>query len=74
MLAAFVAVNGDGFITDAKIALGSVAPTPIRAYEAEERLKGNTINDILLDEIGKTGSGCKQSHHLTKEGLQNIAA
>jgi len=51
--AAFVAVNEDGFITDAKIALGSVAPTPIRAYEAEERLKGNSVSDILLDEVGK---------------------
>ncbi|MCS3918070.1 xanthine dehydrogenase family protein subunit M [Fervidibacter sacchari] len=51
--AAFVSVNEDGFITDAKIALGSVAPTPIRAYEAEERLKGNSISDILLDEVGK---------------------
>jgi len=52
-VAALVTVNEDGFITDAKIALGSVAPTPIRAYEAEERLKGNNLNDILLDEVGK---------------------
>lgn len=51
--AALIQVNENGFITDAKIALGSVAPTPIRVYESEERLKGNIINDILLDEVGR---------------------
>ena len=51
--ATLIQVNENGFITDAKIALGSVAPTPIRVYESEERLKGNIINDILLDEVGR---------------------
>lgn len=51
--AALVAVDDDGVIVDAKIALGSVAPTPIRAYEAEERLKGSKPSDPLLDEVGK---------------------
>ena len=52
-VATLIQVNENGFITDAKIALGSVAPTPIRVYESEERLKGNIINDILLDEVGR---------------------
>lgn len=56
-VAAFVRVNRDGLITDARLALGSVAPKPIRAYEAEERLKGNPLNDRLLDEAAKLAQG-----------------
>lgn len=52
-VAATVVVNDDGTITDARIALGSVAPTPIRAYEAEERLKGNPLEEQILDEAAK---------------------
>ncbi|MGQ9463858.1 MAG: FAD binding domain-containing protein [Candidatus Fervidibacter sp.] len=51
--AALVTVDKDGVITDAKIAVGSVAPTPIRAYKAEGQLKGNKLNDSLLDEVGR---------------------
>lgn len=49
--AALVVVNDDGEIVDARLAFGSVAPTPIRVYEAEERLKGTPLNEILLDEV-----------------------
>jgi carbon-monoxide dehydrogenase medium subunit len=36
-------------LRDVKIALGAVAPTPIRAKRAEEILKGNELNNILLE-------------------------
>lgn len=35
-------------IVDAKIALGAVAPTPIRAYNAERIIKGKAIEDELI--------------------------
>lgn len=46
----------DGTITDARIGLAAVAPTPIRAIEAENLLKGNSLNDALLAEAGEAAA------------------
>ncbi len=51
-----VAVNGvseKGICKDVKIALGAVAPTPIRAPMAEEMLKGQRITPELIDEAAR---------------------
>ena len=51
------AVNMDnGTITDARIGLAAVAPTPIRAIEAENLLKGNSLSDALLAEAGEAAA------------------
>jgi carbon-monoxide dehydrogenase medium subunit len=42
---------------DIKIALGAVAPTPIRAKKAEESIKGKKIDESLIEEAGKIASG-----------------
>lgn len=50
-------VNIDnGKITDARIGLAAVAPTPIRATEAEELLKGNEITSDLLAQAGEVAA------------------
>lgn len=47
-------------IKDARIALGAVAPTPVRAKKTEEFLKGKTVSDELLAEAGVIASAeCK---------------
>ena len=52
-----VAVEVEGnVIKDARIALGAVAATPIRALKAEEFLKGKEISDALLEEAGVIAS------------------
>jgi carbon-monoxide dehydrogenase medium subunit len=51
-----VAVNGvneKGICKDVKIALGAVAPTPIRAPMAEKMLKGQRITPELIDEAAR---------------------
>lgn len=49
----------NGVCKDVKIALGAVAPTPIRAKKAEEALKGKTIKtgeEKIIEEIAKIAS------------------
>lgn len=41
------------WIEDIKIALGTAAPTPIRAYEAEKTLKGAEISETVLEKAAR---------------------
>ena len=54
-VAAFVVMDRE-IIGDVKIALGAVAPTPIRAKKAEAILKGMKLDDKLLDESSQAAS------------------
>ncbi len=47
---------GDGTCTDAKVALGAVAPTPIRARGAEGVLKGKKIDQGLIEKAAQTAA------------------
>ena len=48
--------SGNDVCQDVRIALGAAAPTPIRARQAEEILRGKKITDALLKEAGETAS------------------
>jgi carbon-monoxide dehydrogenase medium subunit len=47
---ALTLLKKDGHIAKARIAFGSVAPQPIRAYALEALLEGKSVNDALLTE------------------------
>jgi carbon-monoxide dehydrogenase medium subunit len=47
-VASAVSVDGSGVCADACIALGAVAPTPLRAYAAEDMLKGRQLDLEVL--------------------------
>ena len=80
------AVNMDnGTITDVRIGLAAVAPTPIRAAEAENLLRGKEITSELLEQAGEAAAAatspisdlrCSAEHRremvnvLTKRTLQ----
>ena len=46
---ASIITTGDGVCEDARIALGAVAPRPIRATEAEQTIKGKAINTATAE-------------------------
>lgn len=52
-VAALVTMN-DNVCKDIRIALGAVAPTPIRALKAENILRGNKVNEERIDEAART--------------------
>jgi len=55
-VAAVITLDG-GACRDIKIALGAVAPTPIRAKKAEALLKGKKIDEDLIVEAGEIAAG-----------------
>jgi CO/xanthine dehydrogenase FAD-binding subunit len=54
---AVVVIPQDGICQDIRIALGAVAPTPIRAKKAEAILKGQKFDDALIEKAAKAAAG-----------------
>lgn len=52
-VAALLTVDEKGNCTEARIAMGGVGPTPIRASEAEATLKGQTLSEQVFQEAGQ---------------------
>lgn len=56
--AALVSPGEDGrTVEDVRIALGAVAPTPIRARRAESILQGQVISEVLIEEAAAAAAG-----------------
>ena len=56
-VAALITLAGrDSLCQDIKLALGAVAPTPIRAKRAEEMLRGKLITETLLEQASQVAA------------------
>jgi carbon-monoxide dehydrogenase medium subunit len=49
-------VNEANVCEDIKIVLGAAAPTPMRAFEAEKVIRGQTVEQDLIQECGRVAS------------------
>ncbi|EHI97730.1 Carbon-monoxide dehydrogenase (acceptor) [Clostridium sp. DL-VIII] len=55
-IASFISVDADKIITQARIAMGSVAPTPIRITEIESILVGKKFTDKIIIEAAQVAA------------------
>ena len=46
-------LDAQGIVSDARIILGAVAPTPIRAHAAEDVLTGSQLSDDLIEKAAR---------------------
>jgi carbon-monoxide dehydrogenase medium subunit len=59
-VAVFILLDADNVCSDVKIALGAVAPTPIRASDAEVILRGRLFTEDLAAQAGRVaGTECR---------------
>jgi CO/xanthine dehydrogenase FAD-binding subunit len=61
-VAAMVA-RANGTCEDVKIALGAVAPTPVRAKRAEDMLRGKALKDMVLKQAAE--AAMKEAHPIS---------
>lgn len=53
---AVVVIPEDGICKDIRVALGAVAPTPIRVRKAEDILRGQRVSDVLIEKVAEVAS------------------
>ena len=53
---AVLVVSQDGICKDIRVALGAVAPTPLRVKKAENILRGQRFSDALIEKVAEVAS------------------
>ena len=76
-MAAVLELDGEGACTSARIALGGVAPAPVRALAAERSLVGRPIGTDAIGEAGRLAReacNAEGDYHASEDYKLNLAA